>query len=498
MKPNSALFACLFCAAACSFAATAPAGSVVLNTSNNVALAIASAPASTTFYFTAGVYRLSSAIVPKLGDTLLGAPGAVLNGSIVLSSWKKSSSGYWYAANGSAAPTSVVGECESGYSRCNYPQDLFVDNVALIQAPSLADLSTGTWFFDYPTHRVYVHDNPTGHRLELSVARFAIQGNASNVTIDGLTVEKFANPAQSGAIEEQFPNGPYSSGWIVENSEMRLNHGYGISLGKAANLLKSYIHRNGQLGVGHGYNNNLVQGNEIAFNNTMHYSSAWEAGGTKFAFTTYLTVDGNYVHDNRGPGLWTDGDNKFTTYSNNRTANNLGPGIQHEISFDAKIFNNLLENDGYSIGRGSDSMWWGAGIFVLNSSNVEIYNNTLTNCMNGIGGLLYNRGISKTYGVTYLLKNLNVHNNTVDAVSGIGAGILRNAYDNSVFTAWNNRFRSNSYSIGTTTNQFDWMNAGLSWKQWQGDGNDTGGTMTRHISILPRNTTPPHKHRPCF
>ena len=52
-----------------------------------------------------------------------------------------------------------------------------------------------------------------------------------------------------------------------------------------------------------------MSNNEISFNGVAGYSSDWEAGGSKSWQTTKQTVTHNFVHDNRGPGLWADGGN---------------------------------------------------------------------------------------------------------------------------------------------------------------------------------------------
>ena len=58
-----------------------------------------------------------------------------------------------------------------------------------------------------------------------------------------------------------------------------------------------------------------------------------------------------------------------TLYENNHTASNQIAGIMHEISYNAIIRNNLVENDAFTpTGSG---IWYGAGILVSASSGVE-------------------------------------------------------------------------------------------------------------------------------
>src|SRR6201995_1864942 len=68
---------------------SAPAGAIILNPGDNVSSIVNAAPAGATFYFEPGVYRGVS-LVPKDGQTFIGAQGAVLDGSAVLTNWTQS------------------------------------------------------------------------------------------------------------------------------------------------------------------------------------------------------------------------------------------------------------------------------------------------------------------------------------------------------------------------------------------------------------------------
>src|SRR5690606_14643000 len=117
----------------------------------------------------------------------------------------------------------------------------------------------------------------------------------------------------------------------------------------------------GQLGIGGVGDNVLIAGNEVAWNNTAGFRWGWEAGGSKFARTHDLVVRNNHVHDNNGPGLWTDIANTRTLYEGNRVEDNTGPGIFHEISYDAVIRNNTVRRNARGI---TGSYSGAAGILV--------------------------------------------------------------------------------------------------------------------------------------
>ena len=215
--------------------------------------------------------------------------------------------------------------------------------------------------------------------------------------------------------------------WLVEDNEIRRNGGVGIAAGPGWLVIDNYVHHQGQLGVAGSGDAITYEGNEIAFNNTDNLDPGWEAGGSKFVHTTNLVLRDNYVHDNKGPGLWLDGNNIYALYEGNRIVDNYGPGIDHEISYDAVIRNNWVEGNGFGVQGWID----GAGILIGDSSNVQIYDNTVLWNNDGIAGKHTGRG-SGDYG-PYQLKNLWVHDNVIAMEVG-QTGVVTNTSD-PVFSA---------------------------------------------------------------
>ena len=106
---------------------------------------------------------------------------------------------------------------------------------------------------------------------------------------------------------------------------------------------------------------------------------------------------------------------------------------------------------------------------VLNSSAVEVYGNTVTDCTNGIGGTQADRGTDARTGLPYNLKNLYVHNNTIPQQTGFAGGIAKSStFDDSVCTSWGNHFQNNSYSLSDTRYPyFYWLDQKWTHAQWQ-------------------------------
>jgi len=301
------------------------------------------------------------------------------------------------------------------------------------------------------------------------VTAYAFKGatGVRGVRIQGLIIEKYNPPVQQAPIQA----GP-TIGWVVQGNEIRYNATAGLRIGDKIQVLNNYIHHNHQIGiVGHG-DSVVVDGNEIAYNNWLkEYPFGFELGGAKFVNTRYLIVRNNHVHDNWGNGLWSDMNNIYTVYENNTVEDNSGAGIMHEVSFAAKIRNNVTRRNGFARG-------WvtGAGILVTASADVEIYGNQVLDNKQGIVATQQKRIIN---GVDFTknLKNLYAHNNTVRMPAGGVTGIAEDTGDLGVFTSRNNRFQANTYDLGTDTTPFQWMTKNLTKAQWQSYGQDTNGTF---------------------
>jgi hypothetical protein len=450
---------------------TSPSSScdITLSTTDDVVSIVSASPEGTIFCFNPGTYRMLT-ISPKNDMAFMGGDGVIINGARLLTSFTQE--GAYWVASGQTQGGLVYGVCWPSYPRCNRPEDLFFDDTPLHHVANLADVNeSDEWYFDYDADKIYFFDDPVGHKVETSVTRNTFLPTADNVTIRDFIIEKYANPAQEGAIQAgSHTVDTLTDDWIIENNEVRFNHGVGIRLGHGAQVVDNNIHHNGQLGIGGLGDDVLIENNEIAYNNNLGHKSGWEAGGTKFVRTHNLIVRGNDVHNNNGPALWTDISNIFTLYEDNHVYDNLG-GMFHEISYDAVIRNNVVERNGV-LG------WWGggAGITVAASPNVEIYNNIVNDNANGIYGVQQDRG-SGTYG-PYEIVNLSVHNNIITMLTG-DTGIVQDVGDLSYFASRNNSFENNTYFLGNATKYFNWMNGLRTEQEWVAYGNDDTGTIVR-------------------
>jgi Right handed beta helix region len=441
---------------------------VTINPGHDLFQSVDANPPGTTFLLKAGVHRMQSA-APKDGDTFIGEDGAVLNGSLLLTVFDQTQFGW--AAWVDVPPGQVNGQCEAEYPRCMYPEDLYYEDYRLRHVASLQQVGPGSWFFDYDSRRVYMGDDPTGHRIELSTTRNAFHSSAVNVTIRNLVIEKYATPAQMGAIGDDSPG----QRWTIKDSEIRFNHGVGVNVSDGSQILRCRIHHNGQLGMRGAGAGILVEGNEISYNNDAHFDATWEAGAFKFLQTNGLIIRNNSSHHNRGHGMWTDVDNFNTLYEQNSVNNNSAAGISHEISFFAIIRNNIIWNNGPP---NCDWLWAGQ-IQIQNSQQVRVENNiVLTSplgCGHAIGLIEQDRGWGPSG--QYLTRDNTITKNLIFKLGDGATGAVADFPHTTLWTG-NNIFDRNLYlTSGPDSGVFLWKGETLNWDGFRSNGQEINGAL---------------------
>ncbi|MEU5431875.1 right-handed parallel beta-helix repeat-containing protein [Streptomyces sp. NPDC020719] len=301
--------------------ATAPAGAVTIDpaVAGDLSEKTKNSPPNTTFWLRPGTHSLASdryaQVIPKEGDSYLGAPGAVLDG-------KKTN-------------------------------------------------------------------------------QYAFGGTARNVSIRYLTVQGFVAPQNEGVV-----NHDSADGWVVEHTTIQHNSGAGLMAGAHQQVRANCLRGNGQYGMnayktGDPITGLVVEGNEIEANNTDDWETRQQGcgctGGVKFWAVNGADIRGNWVHDNRGPGLWADTNNNDFRIENNVLEANDGAALIYETSYNAVIRDNTILRNNWVEGRKfadhGDNFPY-ATIYLSESGGeprirartdkVEIYGNVLENNWSGI------------------------------------------------------------------------------------------------------------------
>lgn len=230
---------------------------------------------------------------------------------------------------------------------------------------------------------------------------YAFTGHARDVTISHLTVQGFTAPQNEGVVNHDSGNG-----WTIAANTIQHNAGAAMMVGAHQRILGNCLRANGQYGInayqaGNGITDVLVAGNEIAGNNT----DDWEkrqpgcgcSGGTKFWSVNGAIIRNNWIHDNRGPGLWADTNNNNFLIEGNIIDNNDSEAIFYETSYNAIIRNNVIRDNmlvaGKQEAKEGDNFPF-AAIYISESGGeprvpartdrIQIYRNTLQNNWSGI------------------------------------------------------------------------------------------------------------------
>ncbi len=332
------------------------------------------------------------------------------------------------------------------------------------------------------------------HYLTLHQAQQAISSTSRGAILSGSNLYKGAiacefgstNNTISGFIVDGFTSDgtfPIAGlqvrvGGTIDDCEVRLcQNGIHVSVGNT--ITNNYVHHNRQYGIEGGPGDDiLIEGNELSFNNTDRNDPNNDAGGSKIVGSTAGTHNliwrNNYVHDNYGQGIWSDG-NVYALYEDNRIEDNFGAGIDHEISWDAIIRNNTFSNnDGADRGQGR-SCWYGSAIALNNSQNVEIYGNTII--AHDVNPLcMQNSTRSEPAWFPQALANINVHNNTITMTRSAMFGMVGDSMPASVV------FNNNTYYTDALA-RWAYLNYPLTRAQWQAAGQDANGQFLPYMVV---------------
>jgi parallel beta-helix repeat protein len=262
---------------------------------------------------------------------------------------------------------------------------------------------------------------------------------------------------------------------VIEDNETRFNR-IGISVASNQTLRSNFIHHNQQYGIAGGPSYNvLITGNELAWNNTLQLDPGNDAGGSKIvgsqSGSNWIFWRNNHVHDNYGQGIWSDGNVRNAFYEGNLIENNGGAGIDHEISWNAVIRNNILRNNNTLEQGQGRSCWYGAQITLNNSQNVTIASNTIeaagTNAI-----CVANTTRMETAAFPQLLANIIVTGNVIRMRGAVFVGVAGDSLPPNV------AFSGNWFYVDNPANAYWLYGAGpLTFQQWQAAGQDATGRL---------------------
>ena len=265
------------------------------------------------------------------------------------------------------------------------PQNVFIDDVKLAQVPSLAQITSSSFYYDWANKKMYIAQDPTNKKVELSKRTQALMLNQGDYAIKGIGFKRYASggfggPGGNWTIGNTvFLNSPRSS--TVENSVFTDNAyiglGYSQPKNNASKITNSVFANNGYAGVhangsrsSGGRDDFSILGNVFNANNDQSFdikcSGACGAANVKLNNMVGFTAKDNLVTNavSGGYGFWCDINCSDGVIVSNLVKNNAKVGIFYEISKDGTIASNVVVDNGQ------------AGIGV-GSANTNVYNNTV-------------------------------------------------------------------------------------------------------------------------
>jgi parallel beta-helix repeat protein len=397
--------------------------------------AVDATPSGGTIVIRGGTYRESIALSNKT-LTLQPYPHeqAWVKGSTVVTGWVAEGSAWRKDGWSTSLPALAVpsGYIDPSHPMAGYPDMTFLSGQPLTQVASRSAVAPGTFYVDKANKQLFLGTNPSGATVEGSVHRNdLVLYNAPNSRIVGLGFMHAASSADSASSAVIVNT---SNGVTLENNTFAWNAASGVEVGQLSDnvvVRGNQMVDNGLVGAtSWGTPHNLLfQNNYAAFNNQEHFSIYWAAGGVKLNGVAGTNVSDNVVEGNIGTGIWCDNSCSGVTVVRNLVRNNAFPGIMYEISDGAIIASNLVVNNASS---------GGGGIYVSESTNSKVYNNTIvSSSVSNARSIDVNSGSRKTTSGVVIKNNILSHSNSSslwavrvqDDTQAIGAASMVSAMD---------------------------------------------------------------------
>jgi hypothetical protein len=457
---------------------------------DNVASKVSAQAAGTSFTFGAGTFY-NAAIVPKANMTFTGAAnhGTVLDGGRIITSWTLVS-GNWRASNqtqqGTVAGSGTCQDAARGYSdiweMCQRPEQVWRDSVMLKPVATLAELTTGEFFFDYTGDFIYVKDDPTGRLMEATVTSDAFDAAVTGVTINGFVIKHYQPPLGEGVIQAR------GTGWTLDDNWIYDNAGAGVRVeASSTTITDNRLRKNGQYGLSITTPSGrltgiVVERNRIDSNNTARWNPGFGAGAGKFIRTSGMVFSGNRSQWNFGQGPWWDIANEDAVITSDTSKFNQGHGYFYEISYGCHF--DAVVSDSNTAGEVED-FTDGSGILISASPDCEVENSKFHGNNDGIVLLQQDRQDDGECNIVACrIANANVHNNTVvQPTAGAEIGFMGSFEAVDFHLNRNNVFEANTYTLKGAGDYFNFESASKTDAQWQTAGHDDvggGGSITRN------------------
>lgn len=367
-----------------------------------LARAITAATAGKTIVLRAGIYHEggtnhTSAIgvqVNRNNLTIQNYPGEAVwfDGSSIQTGWTQSG-GTWYipwTKQFDHSPTANSGADDDGgagwkwindnYPCAPFPEQVFVDGVALTQVASLGAVTAGTFFVDGTTaankiftpSRIYIGTNPAGKTVNVTdLHNFLNLGTGyTGLTLRGVGVRRYGNALPQYAALRFDGNNNTTNGLIehvviedIATTAFTSNQCHGNTVRHVTVRRAGY----GALG-GHRADNLTFDKVLIEHCNTENFNSSPDSGCIKVTQSQHVTLSNSILRDSKCKGMWFDMSVYDMKVYNSDFLRLKDTCAFFEISGTGICANNLF------VDCPTDA------IKVNNTDNMQVWNNTIVNC----------------------------------------------------------------------------------------------------------------------
>jgi parallel beta-helix repeat protein len=278
------------------------------------------------------------------------APGEtpVIKGSDVIRHWVRESANVWKAKLPPIPPRSNNPEDPSFWATKDVKQvflkdGVLLDAIRLRPVAAKKELRSGSFFCDSKTGEIYIwvekSENPNHRKIEAATRGAWLCVFGSNIVIRGLQMRH----ASTLAIMSAPACSVHGKESRLENCTITWSDFIGVRLGGTRNsLIHCVIACNGDSGIGGTGDGHLIKECRVIYNNLDRYSPSWHCGGAKLIprFNKGRIIGNEFAY-NVGPGLWLDTNCDGNRIEGNFCHDNEGPGIMVEISKGNQVFNNI-------------------------------------------------------------------------------------------------------------------------------------------------------------
>jgi hypothetical protein len=259
--------------------------------------------------------------------------------------------------------------------------------------------------------------------------------------------------------------------WTIDHNEIS-GARIGLSFPDYSTVTDNFIHHNSQYGFnGYRTTGSVVQNNEVSYNE-LCLCHPGDGGASKLVGTTNDSVIGNYIHNNGGNGIWFDTGNTGALIKGNTVSVNRKYG--KAISMEQNNGTAVIRNNRIRVGSRGE-----VGILLNNSSNVEVYDNTVTMASTSGGGAIHVFFDASRLG--WDTTNNHVTNNTVrlrrSATITANVSCINVSDCSAYWTTKGNLFQGNTYRVPSPTGSHWVLSSAMTWSSWRAEGFDTSGRI---------------------